>query len=262
MTNDILIVDNHYKDLNPTSLGFEKCLPGHSFGPSVRTHWLLHYVVSGCGIFEREGKIHKIKARDIFVIPPFMKTFYKADEKEPWEYIWVGFTSNMKLPEILKLPIISIAGSEIIFKDMLTCRNIENGRTEYLCGKLWELLSLMLEESGENKVDYIKKAKNIMRSEYINGITVSKVAKMLNLDRSYFSTLFKSKTGISPQKYLIDLRLDKSAELMILHGETPTTAAFSVGYDNIYQFSKIFKKHYGMSPKAYQKNNTSKKETK
>lgn len=261
MRKDILIVDNNYKGLNPVLLGHEKCPGGHYFGPSARGYWLLHYVVSGCGVFERDGKVHKVKAGNIFVIPPFIKTFYKADEKEPWEYIWVGFTSDMTLPELLTQPVIKIGGSEIVFKDMLSCVTLKNGRTEYLCGKLWELISLMLEESGEPKADYIQKAKTIMRAEYIYGITISQVAKRLNLDRSYFSSLFKLKTGISPQKYLIDLRLHKAAELMSLHGETPTVAAFSVGYSNIYQFSKIFKKHYGMSPKAYRQKNISQTET-
>ena len=259
MNNDILIVDNHYKGLNPMLLGYEDCEAGHYFGPSVRTYWLLHYVVSGRGIFEREGRVHKLKAGDIFVIPPYLKTFYKADEKEPWRYIWVGFTADMTLPEILARPVINLSGIEFVFKDMLSCENLENGRTEYLCAKLWELMSLMLEEKEEPQADYVKKAKNIMRAEYIRGITVSQVAEALNLDRSYFSTLFKSKTGVSPQKYLIDLRLRRAAELMALHDESPTVAAFSVGYNDIYQFSKIFKKHFGVSPKVYKRNNLSKK---
>ena len=60
-----IIIDQHYKGYNPVQFGSQSCLPGHFFGPSVRTHWLLHYVVYGLGIFERDGIRHEVKPGDI-----------------------------------------------------------------------------------------------------------------------------------------------------------------------------------------------------
>ena len=51
-TKPEIVIDQHYKGYNPVQFGSETCDPGHFFGPSVRTHWLLHYVVYGFGIFE------------------------------------------------------------------------------------------------------------------------------------------------------------------------------------------------------------------
>ena len=90
-----------------------------------------------------------------------------------------------------------------------------------------------------------------MNVEYVNEITIQQVAEKVNLDRSYFSTLFKAAMGISPQAYLINLRLEKAAELITIYGESPTTAGISVGYPDLYHFSKIFKQHFGCSPRAY-----------
>ena len=75
-----IVINENYRDISPMQFGYEACFPSHYFGPAVREYWLLHYVVSGRGIFGREGKVHKLKAGDIFVIPPFLKTFNKADE--------------------------------------------------------------------------------------------------------------------------------------------------------------------------------------
>ena len=75
---------------------------------------------------------------------------------------------------------------------------------------------------------------------------------MLNLNRSYFSELFREQMGVPPQTYLINLRLEKAAELLTVYGETPATAGVSVGYPDIYHFSKIFKRHFGLSPRQYQ----------
>lgn len=246
-----IVIDQRYEGLfNPIQFGSEDCAPGHFFGPSVRTHWLLHYVVSGFGIFEKDQTVHKIRPGDIFVIPPYEETYYEADRHKPWKYIWIGFTTNGPLPAIFEEPVIHCAGMGAVFEDMLRCEKMENGKSAFLCSKLWEMYSLLLDQ-GAPAADYIKKALHFMNTEYINGITVSQVAELLNLDRSYFSTIFREKMRVSPREYLIHLRLDKAAELMTVYGESPSTAGISVGYPDLYHFSKIFKQHFGVSPKKY-----------
>ena len=96
-----IIIDCGYNGLNPMQFGYQHCEKSHSFGPAVRNHWLLHYVVSGCGIFNISGKTHHIKAGDMFCIPPFVETYYEADCQNPWYYIWIGFTTDATLPDIL-----------------------------------------------------------------------------------------------------------------------------------------------------------------
>ena len=56
MIKSEIVIDQHYKDFSPMQFGSETCDPGHFFGPSVRTHWLLHYVVYGFGRFERKSR--------------------------------------------------------------------------------------------------------------------------------------------------------------------------------------------------------------
>ena len=90
-----------------------------------------------------------------------------------------------------------------------------------------------------------------MKNEYMNPLNISEIASRFGLDRSYFSNLFKAEMGISPGKYLANLRLLTAAELLIKHGTTPSVAALSCGFTDIYHFSKAFKKQYGLSPRAY-----------
>ncbi len=245
-----IVIDKHYKGYNPVQFGSENCEPGHFFGPSVRTHWLLHYVVQGFGTFVRDGITWAVKPGDIFVIPPYEETYYEADKKNPWRYIWIGFTADEDV-SLLKEAIVHCPGAGGIFEEMLRCGKLENGRSAFLCGKLWELFSILM-EGGEPSADYITKALNYMNSEYVHGITVQQVAERLNMNRSYFSELFKEQMGVSPQKYLINLRLERAAELLTVYGESPTTAGISVGYPDLYHFSKIFKQHFGLSPRKYQ----------
>ena len=245
-----IITDHHYGGLNPVQFGHQNCDAGHSFGPAVRTHWLLHYVISGFGTFEREGTIYKVGPGQMFVIPPYLETYYEADGQKPWKYIWIGFTTKEELPEILRQAVVSCPAAGSIFDEMISCSKMENGRSAFLSGCLWKLMGMLLEQTNTSQ-DYIDKALAFMHSEYINHISIQEISDRLGLDRSYFYKLFMERTGTSPSEYLIRLRLKKAAELMTVYGERPSIAAFSVGYEDLVNFSKMFKKYYGMSPRNY-----------
>lgn len=244
-----MIINAQYDGLNPVQLGYEKCQSRHSYGPAVRTHWLLHYVVSGCGIFLKEGKTYRVNPGDTFVIAPYEETYYEADQEHPWHYIWIGFTAT-QLPCALDMAVIHAPALGKIFNDALQCSQMKQGKSAYLSAKLWELFSCLLDDENA-EYNYIDQAINCMKLEYANGIAVQEIAHRLNLNRSYFSAMFKERIGISPQAYLKNLRLEKAAELMTVYQKTPSVAAFSTGYNDVYNFSKMFKRHYGISPRAY-----------
>lgn len=251
-----IIIDEKYTGLNPVQLGQEHCASKHSYGPAIRTHWLLHYVVSGCGIFEKEGKKYSINAGDMFIIAPFEETYYEADEENPWHYIWIGFTAK-ELPLPLDTAVMHTPFLEKVFYDALSCRGMNRGKSAFLSAKLWEIFAFLLEQENM-QADYIDRAISCMRLEYANGITVTDIANRLNLNRSYFYTLFKERTGTSPQDYLMTLRIEKAIELMLNHGKSPSIAAASTGYSDLYNFSRMFKRHTGLSPREYikqEKNN-------
>lgn len=246
-----IVIDGHFPALNPVQFGCEECEPGHSFGPAVRTHWLLHYVACGCGIFVYRGKTWNVSAGEIFVIPPYEETYYEADRNDPWQYIWIGFEIAY-LPVRSLPPVIREPWAKRLFSEMLFCKSMENGKSAYLAGKIWELFSLLLEKEQQRPVSYADKAISQMQAEYMRPLRISALAQQLHIDRSYFSVVFRRATGMSPQQYLTALRLQKAAELMTQFAQTPSKAAFSVGYSDVYQFSKAFKRHYGVSPSVYQ----------
>ena len=74
--------------------GFQKCGSLHSWGPGVRDHYLLHHIVSGKGIFRRDGETFLLAAGESFLISPGEQVFYAADRDDPWEYYWAGFAGE------------------------------------------------------------------------------------------------------------------------------------------------------------------------
>lgn len=94
--------------------GHEICAPSHSFGPAIRHHYLLHYILNGKGKYYVNNKCYELQRGEAFLICPGESTYYKADKEEPWEYCWVSFDGN-DASTILKN--CGLSKNNLIFKD-------------------------------------------------------------------------------------------------------------------------------------------------
>lgn len=258
-THSVLLENRHFKEINPIQAGWERCEPGHSFGPASRSFYLLHYVVSGTGRFLTGDAAYPVEQGQVFVIRPFETTAYEASRERPWHYIWLGFEAGRALPSAMERDVLALPQAGPLFSRIPNVSDMPAGREAYLCGTVWELLSLLEEEAAggnarpRHAADCVNVAKTYMETEYMRGVSVAELAKRLNLDRSYFSKLFRRETGKSPQQYLTGFRLQKAAELLRDYGKTPGEAAISTGYPDVFSFSRMFKRHFGVSPSEYQR---------
>ena len=70
----------------------------------------------------------------------------------------------------------------------------------------------------------------------------------------YISRLFKNEVGDTPINYLISLRMKEAEQLLLAQPDASVQdIAKSVGYEDAYHFSKVFKKHFGISPSNFRK---------
>ena len=251
MEHNVIVNDEGYKGLNPMQFGYQDCPPAHSFGPAARTHYLIHFVVSGFGYFKTGDKEYTLGPGEMFIIRPYEETFYQADTKNPWSYIWIGFTTSDSLPASLS-DTIKCPEALSIFNTMKNCEKSETGKSAFLCARLWDLFALLLSREKDT-IDYAENALDCIHAEYMNPLTIEEIAHRLNIDRTYLYTVFKRKTGMSPKKYLLDYRLNTAASLMTEKDKSISIAAYSVGYTDIFNFSKMFKRKFGVSPKEYKK---------
>jgi len=269
MLEKIYIDEPRLTDLNMYRCGIEDCKGGHSWGPAVRDHYIIHYILGGKGTFTVGGSTYTLGKNDGFLICPDTIVYYRADENEPWSYGWVGF-NGFKASVYLKQA--GLDNNNPVFRydrdsflrdclmKMIETRQLSRGREIRLLGLLYEFLSQLVEvspaklsESRTQKEEYIKKALEYIRMNYSRKISVNEIASSTGLDRSYLYSLFIEYLNTSPQEYLIGYRMEKARELM----NVPTLAigdvSRSVGYDDPLTFSKAFKKFYGKSPREYRK---------
>ena len=104
-------------DIVPLFIGYEDCLPSHSFGPFARNSYLVHYVLSGKGKFFARGRSYDLKSGEYFIITPNEITTYTADKDTPWRYVWVAF--NGTYAEELKNVTVPVGnGGTAVFKEI------------------------------------------------------------------------------------------------------------------------------------------------
>lgn len=238
--------------INPVGFGRERCAPGYSVD-FTRSYWMLHFVISGKGTYTNEHGTSEVMPSQIFVVHPHRVHCYTADRDDPWEYMWVLFDGDFSCPSLLESDVITAPAASKIFSDIVATDRDAPGAEEYVCAKIWELMSLLMrmEHKSENKQNaYVEAAKAYIMENYSKPIMVSDIAKDLSLDRTYFSALFKGETGISPKQYLVKYRLEKAAELLMSNCAVSETA-FAVGYSDNVNFSRMFKQHFGVSPMRY-----------
>lgn len=81
-------------------------------------------------------------------------------------------------------------------------------------------------------------------------ITLCDLSKKAGLNEKYFCKIFKNATGKTPIEYINSLKIELACDLLS-NGKTVTEAAFSSGFSDLSYFSKVFKKHKSLSPRAW-----------
>jgi len=270
MPENIKLTQQNLLDLDMVQCGSQTCEPNHSFGPAVRDHFLVHFILEGTGVFITEKEEYHLKEGDGFLICPNIVTKYTADSKTPWHYVWIGFKGTKATHWLRDAglsyyePIFSDKNHYIrdCFLNMLKAGNMNDGRELRLLGLLYLFLSELAEKTTKTpavidistrKEIYIRKAIEYFTMNFSRTVSISGLASHLGLDRSYFSALFHDAVGESPKGFLIHLRMDKACQFMQNPNLSIGDIARSVGYEDPLLFSKIFRKHKGLAPNHYRK---------
>lgn len=118
-------------------------------------------------------------------------------------------------------------------------------------------LNKALDSSNEllKKETLAEKMRGYLDQHYMEDITRNDVAEQLGLTAEYAGKLFKREMGINIQDYINRLRIEKAAFLLKETDQKVIDIAMTVGFNNIPYFTTLFKKHKGMTPREFQKNN-------
>lgn len=264
-------------EMNLDECGIEQGIPGFGYKYEVLKNAVMHYVSKGKGTFKVNNKIFNLKQGDIFIILKGMNVEYMASMDDPWEYYWIGFSGSNSIEYLNRTSIIDsyvvtctedskIPNIILNMCDISKNYNPSSSDDIVLLRELYSLLYTFIKEfpkefeyKDKELHKYIQDAINFINSNYMNSITVNKIANHVNLSRSYLYKMFIKNLKVSPQKYLINLRMYK-ATLLLKNTKLPIgEVANKVGYTDSLLFSKTFSKYFSVSPLNYRNNKLSNK---
>lgn len=235
-------------------IGWHKTPPSNAWGPAIREYYLLHLIVKGRGIFRKGDAVRNLGAGQAFLIRPQETVFYRADEKDPWEYYWISFHGNFA--EELVNRTTDKCAMQYRKSGLLALQTALKSEIRNPVNALSVLFTVLQSICGEpqpKETDAIAAATHYLETNYSSEISIDALAVSLGYSRAHFTTLFAQRTGKSPYRYLTWLRVQKAKEYLTGTDLSVETIGYSVGFSCIGRFSEIFKKHEGVAPLAYRK---------
>ncbi len=251
--------------------GEQQCEPGYSWGPGLRDHYLVHYVISGRGIYCADGITYPVQAGDTFLLYPSVVSSYTADEQEPWSYCWVGFNGAEAKLMMAQTPFsrtnpVFHAAQPAQIHQAITAIYQASGSTPAselrAIGRLYVFLALLVEladlppVNSDLSLEYVEGAIRFIAHNYSRSIDIRDISASVGISRSHLYRMFMRHIGTPPNEYLTRYRISQACELLE-HSNLPVSGvAASVGYEDQLYFSRVFKRVMGVPPTGYLKAQT------
>lgn len=220
---------------------------------------------------EIENKNFVVHTNEFIIIPPFTTMVGYYPSPNNIEFYWLHFfmpsqiNISTGIPKDINnqviLPQLSNVfnrGQLIILIHQLLALNVQNSYNRVIANyfisiiliklshDLLEILPIKSEE--RTKIDDLREwvRTNIYRSP-----TVSEMADHVNLNPQYLSRLFKKIVGISPKKYLLNLKLETAQALLIRTNLSIKEVSNNAYFKNEKLFLRQFKQSIGLTPSQY-----------
>lgn len=232
--------------------------------------FILLAFVDGTVCLHRDGHPdHEVKNGQVVCVEPGIRHCLDVMQKRPGYSIWshVSFTicSTISVTDILRPP--------LIFKST-TARKIEKINREFAelntephptlrnvfqkRALAFQLLVIITEhaELRPGTAEYLTKVERLaptlayLKENFARPIDLSVLAQMAGLSPSRFHAVFEDTLGQPPGRYLQKLRLQRARQMLLGNASVGEIATAS-GYQDVFHFSRIFKKHFNVSPSHY-----------
>jgi AraC-like DNA-binding protein len=221
---------------------------------------LVAYTIAGRGRLEYRGKNYEILPGHLFVIDCDEPQCYGTDG-ENWEFFWAHFhgaDSRRLVHQILKGggPVYQAGDQVELYNQLFILSGNPCMKSDILVsGKLYGLLTELLLLAGDYRKmpEEVERAVSFIENHSAEEISLDDIAKASHLSKFYMSRQFKSKIGLSPYEYLLNVRLNQAKELLVTTGMPVSQIAEQCGFSNQSGFMRLFKRVQGCTPLQYRK---------
>lgn len=174
--------------------------------------------------------------------------------KAHWIFLDVIVNQQKRLDDLYDFPTLLDAEYRSPVNEII--ENVQNSRI--LCDNLSEIYKLIkiLLAIGTVKNDineFESEMKKYISLHYMEKITDGQLSKQFAMSKPTLYRKFKSNMGMTPANYINDVRLTQSIILLETADMPINRICKSVGVDDVFYFSRLFKRKYGQSPALYRK---------
>lgn len=238
--------------------------------PRGRLDYQLLYVASGKTHFFFNGQEEIVPAGYMVLYQPRQEQHYEYYGEEQPEVYWVHFTGkNVKailkhfdIPTDKNVFFSGVSSAyQHLFKEMIrelqTCRTGYQELLEMYLRQIFLLIQRTRQESNPTISTYLQKemeyAQQYFQEHYNEDIQIKDYAKSRSMSVSWFLRNFKKFIGQPPAQYLLTIRMNNAVSLLETTDYNVAEISAIIGYDNALYFSRLFKKHKGVSPSEYRR---------
>jgi AraC-like DNA-binding protein len=230
----------------------------------------LVYVASGEGVFRSGTDSCKVKPGSVMLVLPGIKHTYFPSQESGWHEYWVGF-KGMYFSKLAQENVLSprhiffdtgVSGHVLhIFHQILD--EVKNQRPYYQMKASACILSLISEVLAREKSRHhasrneiiVEKSKNLMEENACrSSFSLRDIYDEFGISASKLNEIFTAHTSMTPYRYYINAKIRMAKSLLEKQDATVKEIAWSLGFEDQYYFSRIFKCKTGFSPSQWREN--------
>lgn len=254
--------DTMNTDFNITNIN-RIILVGKNEYPSLKVsftdnlnHNELIYHINGKSTVHFNGEIFETKENTIRFLPKGENKEYLVEKQERGECIDVFFDTDFPVSD--KAFVIDLAENkniENLFRKLFTVWVSRYDGYNFECKSLLYKIFAEIQKLNyfpKEQYNTIKPAINYIEENFLdNKISVAFLAQKCGISETHLKKLFNKKFGVSPIKYIIQLKINHACDLLRSKRYSVTQVAEICGYDNVYFFSRQFKEYVGTAPSIF-----------
>ncbi|MDU0206045.1 helix-turn-helix transcriptional regulator [Paenibacillus sp. MAH-36] len=254
----------------PVRMGRLKAGPDYRFPQRMIDYYALHFVING-KVRHRYGDQHiELTKGDVFcAYPGVVYHHFIVPSGQPLEMIWVSIDGG-QTPLLLEKAgfhpsapyILGMIGKELETSliHLFSQQEDNSSRRQVdLITAIYRIFGLMIPQKNTEEPDagpagWIPRSIEYMNMHYTENINVQDVAAYISVHRAYFSKIFAEQIGMTPIQYLQKLRMERALQLLQQTRHSVSEIAMTLGYPDLYSFSRAFSKYYAVSPSKVREN--------
>lgn len=248
----------------PLALGFYPQAFGHRMNRPLPEDHLLIYCRAGQGWLETGEGRFDVGGGDLLLLPKGQAHAYGADLDKPWTLYWVHFEGELCaefLRPLGKGPVWRIGVQPRLLAELdgllgVRRQGLSLPHFIHAAHQLQVLLTSLavlpvraqLKSGRMLDVDAVQA---VMRAHLHGALNLDQLAAQFKLSRFHFAKTYRALTGHAPIQAFIQLKMAQACRLLDEGGQGIREVAEHLGYEDVYYFSRLFRKVVGMAPSHY-----------